>query len=257
MDALNREYSRLLDMQVFREDELDYSILDKHIAVLDNMAKMSNSGVTIFDMSRRRHVFASYNFPDLFDYDMERIRNEDVDYFNVRIHPDDIYLLTLNGVKSFRSSFDLGGRKARYKLISEYRIEIGGKYVRVIEQTQVLECDRRGNTWLSLSLLDVSPNQAPLARVESRIFDMDARAVIRMPDYPEYKIFETAKAGLTDREKDVLKLVREGFLSKEISDQLSISVNTVNTHRQRIIEKLAVNNTHEAIRYAEKFGLLE
>lgn len=93
-------------------------------------------------------------------------------------------------------------------------------------------------------------------RVESRIFDIKNRQIIAMPNYPEYKAFKNDKPNLTVREKEVLKLVREGFLSKEISDRLSISLNTVNTYRQRIIEKLEVNNSQEAIRYAEKFGLL-
>jgi len=61
---------------------------------------------------------------------------------------------------------------------------------------------------------------------------------------------------LTKREIEVLKLVKEGFLSKEISDKLTISFHTVNTHRQRVIEKLGVNNSMEAVVLASKLGLL-
>lgn len=62
---------------------------------------------------------------------------------------------------------------------------------------------------------------------------------------------------LTRREVEVLKLVNEGMLSKEISDKLSISVHTVNRHRQNILEKIAADNMYEAISYGHKFGLLE
>jgi len=51
--------------------------------------------------------------------------------------------------------------------------------------------------------------------------------------------------------------VRNGLLSKEISNKLSISVHTVNTHRQRFLEKLGANNSMEAVVFASKFGLLE
>jgi DNA-binding CsgD family transcriptional regulator len=61
---------------------------------------------------------------------------------------------------------------------------------------------------------------------------------------------------LSDREKEVLKLIAGGMISKQIADKLFISVNTVNTHRQRIIEKLNVSNTAEAIRYASEVGWL-
>ena len=209
-------------------------------------------------MNRRNHPFASYNFPELFDYDMDRISNQDSSYFTLQIHPDDRHSLTLNGIKSFRHTLEAAGAKTKHKLISEYRINLGGKYVRAIEQMQVLECDRDGNIWLSLCTLDISPNQSPFVRVEAKIFDMETRSVIPMPEYPEYKAFETSAAReLTARERDVLKLVREGLLSKGISGQLNLSVNTANTYRQRIIEKLNVNNSKEAIRYAEKLGLLE
>jgi len=257
MNPLLREYDRIYDWQNFRAEELDYSILDRHVEVLSQMARMSNSGVTIFDLFKRNHAFASYNFPGLFDYDMDRITVEDSHYFNSRLHPDDLAQWTLSMLKFLRLVFDTEGNKMRFKLIIEYRIELGGKHVRMIEQIQALECDRHGNVWLALCLLDISPNQTPFTRVESRIFDMETRQTIAMPEYPEYMRFEKSTASLTVREKEILNLVREGFLSKEISDLLRISVNTVNTYRQRIIEKLEANNSQEAIRYAEKFGLLD
>lgn len=256
MKEIQKEYERLLDSQNFVVEELDYSILDRHIETLTYMARMSNSGVTIFDMYRRKHVFASYNFPELFSYDMDRIRNEDVDYFTLQTHPDDIKSLTRNGVTSFRFFLEAKENKRDHKLISEYRINLGGKYTRVIEQIQGLEYDSRGNSWLSLCVLDVSPNQAPLNRVESKIQNFKTGEVFSLPDYPE-TAYREGKIELTPREKAVLKLVRDGLLSKEISGELAISVNTVNTYRQRIIEKLDANNSQEAIRYAEKLGLID
>ncbi len=62
---------------------------------------------------------------------------------------------------------------------------------------------------------------------------------------------------LTAREKEILGLIAKGLISKQIADQLYISVHTVNTHRQRIIEKLNVSNTFEALTYAANQGLLD
>ena len=257
MTSLEIEYDRIYGLQEFFPDELDYSVLERHIEVVGPMARMSNSGVTIYDLCKRTHAFTSYNFPELFDYDMEGIEAEDGFYFESRQHPDDRIQWMISMLKYLRLVFESRGNKMRYKLIIEYRIEIAGKYVRVIEQIQALECDSRGNIWLALCLLDISPNQTPFTRVESRIFNVETRETIAAPDYPEYKKYEPDGANLTVREREVLKLVREGYLSKEISSQLRITVNTVNTYRQRIIEKLGVNNSQEAIRHAERFGLFD
>lgn len=51
---------------------------------------------------------------------------------------------------------------------------------------------------------------------------------------------------LTDREKQILSMIQEGRLSKEIAETLFISVNTVHRHRQNILEKMRVGNTAEA-----------
>ena len=61
---------------------------------------------------------------------------------------------------------------------------------------------------------------------------------------------------LTSRELEVLRMVRDGLLSKEISDRLGISLHTVNTHRQRVLQKLDANNSIEAIAFAHRYGLI-
>lgn len=61
---------------------------------------------------------------------------------------------------------------------------------------------------------------------------------------------------LSQREREVLRLIDQGKLSKEIADQLSISINTVNRHRQNILEKLNVDHAIEACKVARAMGLL-
>ena len=55
---------------------------------------------------------------------------------------------------------------------------------------------------------------------------------------------------LTNREKQVLKLIGEGFSSKIIADKLSISINTVETHRRHLLEKLKAKNSMELVKQA-------
>ena len=61
---------------------------------------------------------------------------------------------------------------------------------------------------------------------------------------------------LTDREKQVLKLVAEGHSNKEIAEVLSISVKTAMSHREHVMAKLQVHNRTELIRFALRAGVI-
>jgi DNA-binding NarL/FixJ family response regulator len=61
---------------------------------------------------------------------------------------------------------------------------------------------------------------------------------------------------LTDREKQVLKLVAEGKSNKEVAELLGISVKTAMSHRERVMEKLDLHNRTELVRYAIKAGVI-
>ncbi|HEX4826160.1 MAG TPA: response regulator transcription factor [Candidatus Polarisedimenticolaceae bacterium] len=61
---------------------------------------------------------------------------------------------------------------------------------------------------------------------------------------------------LTDREKQVLKLVAEGRSNKDIAETLDISVKTAMAHREHLMEKLDVHNRTELIRFALKRGVI-
>ena len=61
---------------------------------------------------------------------------------------------------------------------------------------------------------------------------------------------------LTSREREVLKLIADGYTSRQIADQLFLSLKTVLGHRTRIMDKLDIHNKAELIKYAIKKGLV-
>ncbi len=62
---------------------------------------------------------------------------------------------------------------------------------------------------------------------------------------------------LTDREKQVLRLVAEGKSNKEVADVLGISVKTAMSHREHVMEKLDLHNRTELVRLALKLGVIQ
>jgi two-component system, NarL family, response regulator NreC len=62
---------------------------------------------------------------------------------------------------------------------------------------------------------------------------------------------------LTEREKQVLKLVAEGFTHKEVADMLNISAKTVIAHQTNIGEKLGIHNRAGLIKFAIQKGIIK
>ncbi len=253
IEILNSEYYHWLNKQQFFPEELDYSIFEKQKPLLDQMARINNSGITVFDMFKKEHIYTSYNFNEILGYDLDSIQSLGNDYFNQRIHPDDMIELLKNGIRIIQLYFQLPlNERPFYKFVTEYRVlGIDGKYVKVIEQQQALETDARGNIWLALGILDLSPDQSNFTGIKSHMYNFKTGEFL--PQFPD---FQTQSQSLSKREKEILKLVKAGLLSKEISDMLSISVHTVNTHRQRILEKLGANNSMEASSFASRLGIV-
>lgn len=94
-------------------------------------------------------------------------------------------------------------------------------------------------------------------RGEPFIYPSAASALVR--DYLERasRGEETPTDPLTLRELEVTKLIAEGLTSDEVAVTLMIAKNTVNRHRDNILEKLGMRNRVELTRYAIKRGLVE
>ena len=94
-------------------------------------------------------------------------------------------------------------------------------------------------------------------RGEPFVYPGAVRALIR-------EHLERARSGdelradpLSPRESEVVKLVAEGFTTKEIADTLTIAEKTVERHRANILEKLGMRDRVELTRYAIRRGLVE
>lgn len=61
---------------------------------------------------------------------------------------------------------------------------------------------------------------------------------------------------LTDREREILQLLAEGKTRQEVSELLSVSPKTVDSHRANLMSKLELNNEAALVRFAARYGLI-
>ena len=229
--------------------------LSKYISNAKLLSKVNNSCVFLIEYNKG-FIYTSPNFNTFFGYDIEKLNDPSIEhnYVNNHIHPDDylVFATIQKQLVDFLYSQPPENRKD-YKHIYEFRLSnSNNEYVRVISQHQLLEIDENGNPYLVLGVADISPDQNVSDKVKFRLINIKTGDIVPFPLNEE-----SNKVNLSKREIEILKLVNEGMFSKEISDNLSISVHTVNNHRQKILQKMNTNNVVEAINYARKLGLVE
>ena len=106
-----------------------------------------------------------------------------------------------------------------------------------------------GTDKIGESIRQVMRGGAPMTpEVAKKVLDAFAQSELMPGTEGDY--------GLTAREQEILRLLAEGLLKKEIADALSISVNTVSTHLRRVYDKLHVNTNTGAVAKALREGII-
>lgn len=140
-----------------------------------------------------------------------------------------------------------------YKLIVDYRlINSSGMYLRFVQQMVVLELDKNGKIWLLLKLFDLVSDKAGNEPPQRKLINLRTWQLHLFNDdndIPSDRV-------LTNREVQVLGLISQGLDSKNISERLFISLNTVNNHRQNILSKTRSGNASQALIYAKRIGII-
>ena len=118
-------------------------------------------------------------------------------------------------------------------------------YVYVTHRIYYLRYDNGGNVLLALCLYTIAtPEQHQVGIVNSLTGERVKESSTEINTL------------LSEREKDVLRMIGEGKASKEIADKLCISTHTVNCHRQNILKKIGASNSTEAYNVARKLGII-
>jgi DNA-binding CsgD family transcriptional regulator len=177
-----------------------------------------------------------------------------IPFMNSKLHPDDRswFLAFGKSIVDFFSKLPLE-KIMKYKVRYDIRFrKLNGDYARILYQGMLLEHDEQGRFLRTLSAhTDISYLKQEGTPVLSFI------GVDGEPSYLNVDlscIYIESREDLTRREREVLRLLIEGKLSKEISDILKISKQTVDTHRKNMLHKKNLNNTSELIGKALRYG---
>ncbi|WP_418359971.1 response regulator transcription factor [Sphingobacterium detergens] len=164
------------------------------------------------------------------------------DFLLERVHPEDLavkHALELQFLDLVKKTEPK--ERFRYQANSVLRVE--GKDGQIMLMShQIIYLDTPGQEFpqLALCCYTLMPDREDRQSKKNYIFNQVSGEV-----FPLDK--EEMKDVMSVREKEVLRCIRAGMSSKDIAEKLALSVNTVNRHRQNILQKLRVRNSHEAI----------
>ncbi len=171
----------------------------------------------------------------------------DIQFLNNQLHPDDRSYFLAIGISIVEFFAKLSIEKLmKYKVRYDVRYrKKNGDYARILYQGIMLEHDGKGK---SLRTLGTHTDITYLKQAGKPILSF-----IGMDGEPSFTdvctktLFMESKGDFTRREKEVLKLLIEGKVSKQISSILRISKQTVDTHRKNMLHKKELTNTGELV----------
>lgn len=206
-----------------------------------------NIGCAFIIRHRDNPIYVTHNFYTYFGNHMPINRKS----LEQRIHPYDLSSFLVIRKKFidfiYKQPID---QRMNYSQMYELRVMTEQKeYVRITSQHRIVDIDIYGNPTATMVWIQIAPNQFLEEGLKFHCVDSKSGMIIST-----YQFID--KLLLTEREKEILKMSSLGFITKEIAEQLYISVHTVNRHKQNILQKLNANNILEAIDIARKEEML-
>jgi len=230
--------------------------LNEAIVMMENYVKLDNSVAVLSDLaSNKSYVFAG-DFGSFFDIHtsgftiIDSIWEDDI---YQRIHPDDLFQRHLLELESFNflKTMPCEERLNYATKCSIRSLNKNKEYQYIVHRSFYIKNSSEGGLWLAVCLYNYLFEKITVINgIDGKIINTKTGERFYVDTYINCIDL------LTLREKEILVLIGKGIISKEIAAKLNISINTVNRHRQNILEKLNVNNSIEAVRTAEALSLL-
>ncbi|MDB4752327.1 LuxR C-terminal-related transcriptional regulator [Winogradskyella sp.] len=220
----------------------------KKIIELDKYLPYSSTFFCVTNTQTLSFEYISKNYNSCLGLKPEELLEKGMRYFWSRIHPEDLenWLKALNQLMEFT----LGNIKIKDRQNANYTWNYrfknaDGIYVNIVQNTTPLAFDSQEKPIIGLAHYTVLDPGIKL--------EISASAKL-LNDKQEYETiyFNTysqklLNGGISNRERDVIRLLIQNYSSKEISAKLNISPHTVDTHRRNILKKLNISSTGELI----------
>ena len=225
--------------------------LEKHIEKiieLDTYLPYSSTFFCITNTQNLSFEYISKNFKACIGLDANEMKTEGMRHFWSRMHPEDleIWLQALNELMNFTLSEIDSKDRGRMSYTWNYRFKNAqDDYVNIIQNTTPLQFDSDDKPVIGLAHYTVlSPEIKMQICASAKLLNSNNEyETVYFNNFSQ----KLLSAGISNRERDIIRLLVLNNSSKVIGEKLNISSNTVDTHRRNILKKLNISSTGELV----------
>ena len=229
----------------------DNPSLEKHIEKIIELDAFMPYNSTFFCITNTQNLafeYISKNLTACLGMDREELKAKGMKYLWSKMHPDDleVWLEALNELMNFTLNEIPVSERNKMSYTWNYRLKNSkDEYVNVIQNTTPLEFDNKNKPIIGLAHYTVLSNHIEMQVCASAkiLNDNNEFETVYFNNFSQKLLSD----GISNRERDIIRLLVLNYSSKEIAKRLNITANTVDTHRRNILKKLKVSSTGEII----------
>jgi DNA-binding CsgD family transcriptional regulator len=205
----------------------------------------------LLDYRTKKYLYVSENVTTVSGFDIDKIYSGGIEYLSEFYHPDDVEKFPF----IFRALADKISRLRadeilKCKLSYDYRVRFlndNGNYNRILQDNIPLVVDDQRNIVYGVIVIT---NISLFKKTDSINYKVVSYTNEDQPlTILEGVVGKDTIEKISGREKEVIRLTANGLTEKEIADKLSISIQTVKSHRKNLIRRTGVKNSAELIKY--------
>ena len=246
----------------YRPEVIDKMRLNEMLRKYRHLTSVNNllfPATFIIDFSTKKYIAMSSNVQELIGYPVNHFFDEETDFLFKITEKVDQTIFT-EKVAPYNQSFLKKIPKeeqGKYIFSHNYRVNASGKkQVMLYQQYTIVLSPQTGLPSYGLGLIsDISHIKKDTSIIHQIVKvsyegNVSEKEIVFSTEYnPEYNI-------LSKREIEILKLLAEGFKSREIAEKLFISESTVTIHRKSMLDKSNSKNVAQLIAYAGRNNLI-
>lgn len=225
--------------------------LEEHIQKIIELDAFLPYSSTFFCITNTQDLtfeYISKNMAACLGLNADEMKSKGMRHFWSRMHPDDLelWLQALNELMGFTLKEIRIEDRDRMSYTWNYRFKNGQEdYVNIIQNTTPLEFDSTHKPIIGLAHYTVLAPQIKMPICASaKLLNVNSEyETVYFNNFSQKLLSD----GISNRERDIIRLLVLNHSSKAIGDKLGISSNTVDTHRRNILKKLNISSTGELI----------